>query len=174
MSETFLYTSLLETMAAPFNGQIVPAAHGAQVRENLMAIFTGETFKVSNTLAQTTSGLYVYNTVNWATPNVRVAPSGQGFPAYTGGAIGICAGVWMIGFNCDQTTVGAVSLLAVDGQGRCPGTTDCFARDNSNNLFSVYAAGSLGSIVAASSDVVPNTSVADCLTELWGYQISDL
>jgi len=171
-SESFLYTSLADIMATPYNGQVMPAAFGDQVRENLMALYTGETFKVSSTVAQTSGILYTYNTLNWATPNVRTA-AGTGFAGYTAGSVQVPPGVWIVGFCADQSNT-PVSLRIADAQGRTPGATQTFARDNTANVFSVYAFAAGLNTVSVLPDATPSTSVSEIQTELWGYQLSDL
>ncbi len=171
MSETFYYADLTQIMAVPYDGMTVPAAHGAQVRENLMAIYTGETFKVSSSVAQTSGLVYTYNTIDWATPNVQTA-AGFG-PGYLLGSVVIPAGVWIIGFCADQVTPGPVSLRVSDAQGRVP-VSQSFARDNAACLIGCYAAGGFGATISVLPDVTPNTSVAEMRTELWGYQIIDI
>lgn len=175
MSETFYYTDLLDIMAAPYNGQPVPAAYGDQVRENLMALWRRETFCVTSSTGTILGNILVtFDTSVWMTPNCRFyeVPAGQTAPW---GGVNIPPGVWLIGFQGQLSgTSPAFGFISA------PGGTGLFLaieQVTTSTIAALYYSTAVFDYVGVAGDGVGTLTASIAggrPPTLWGVQLSDV
>lgn len=171
MSETFYYADLGGIMTAPtFDGQVVPAAYGDQVRENMMALYRRETFCVSSSTGTIISNLGVdFNTTVWATPNCALVAGGSNL----GHGVKIPNGIWLLGFS---GVLGGSSV----SYGMHDITLTFFAIEQvtSTSITGIFRSSqTFGNTVYVTGDgsgSLTGSIAAGILPTFWGVQISDL